>query len=321
MIFDLFVNRDMGLKKICNYLDDMHIPPPKCEYWSYPAVRDIISNIHYVGKVKWNSRKEVMVVSDSEIVKMRPKSKTGEYLVFDGKHQAIVSEELFDQAQDKKGSGTRHTVSNKLRNPFAGLVYCQCGRAMTLRTYKNKEGKERCASRLVCEAQNHCHTKSCTYDELLAMVSQILKEEIWNVEIQVKNAQNDSLKLQEELLRTLEKKLQDIEARELAQWEAQASPDPSQRMPAEIFKKLNEKLQTEKEDALKAIKTARATLPKPEEYQKSLFMLREALDALNDPDVDDERKNRLLKACVERITYHRSNSGDIELDVKMKVKT
>ena len=320
MIFDLFVNQDMGLMTICNYLDNMHVKPPKGEYWSYPTVRDLISNIHYIGKVKWNWRKEVMVVSDSEIVKMRPKSKDGEYLVFDGKHDAIISEDLFNQAQEKKGSGTRHTKANKLRNPLAGLVYCHCGRAMSLRTYKNKEGKERCVPRLLCDGQIHCHTKSCTYDELLSMVSQILKKEIWNIEFQVKNAQNDSSKLQEELLRTLENKLQEIESRELAQWEAQASPDPSQRMPAEIFKKLNEKLQKEKRDTIEAIKTARATLPKPEEYQKKLFMIREALDALNNPNIDDEKKNRLLKACVERMTYSRNNLGEIELDVKMKVK-
>ena len=58
----------------------------------------------------------------------------------------------------------------------------------------------------------------------------------------IKNIENNDNSFHEGLIKTLEKKLKDIEAKELAQWEAQASPDPSQRMPAEIFKQLNQKL-------------------------------------------------------------------------------
>jgi hypothetical protein len=120
------------------------------------------------------------------------------------------------------------------------------------------------------------------------------------------------MKLHEKLLKNLEKKMQDLEAKELAQWEAQADPDPSQRMPAEIFKKLNEKLLKEKEEVKEAMCNARKSMPDPVDYREKLVRFQDALDALHDPDASVERKNRLLKACIDRIEYKREKPQRIK---------
>lgn len=52
MIFDMYVNQDMGRSSICNRLDNMLIPPPKGVHWSASALKDLLENIHYIGKVK-----------------------------------------------------------------------------------------------------------------------------------------------------------------------------------------------------------------------------------------------------------------------------
>ena len=254
-----------------------------------------------LGKVKWNWRKTVTIVEDSEIVKTRPKSKVGEYLIYDGKHEAIISEELFNAAQEKQGRNHRAKPMTKVRNPLASLVWCQCGYAMTLRTYKAHDGKPR----LVCTNQTHCHTGSCTYDEMIDIVVEALRNCIADFEIRIKSNQGDSIKLHEKLLKTLEKKMQELEARELAQWEAQADPDPSQRMPPHIFKMLNEKLLKEKDEVKEAMCNARKSAPSPVDYEDKLHRFTEALEALLDPDMDAQQKNRLLKACIERIDYKR----------------
>ena len=57
MIFDMYVNQDMGRTNICRRLDELGIKPPKGEHWSPPAMKDMLENIHYIGKVKWNWRK------------------------------------------------------------------------------------------------------------------------------------------------------------------------------------------------------------------------------------------------------------------------
>lgn len=303
--FDLYVNENLGRVNVCKRLDEMGIPAPRGKYWSPAALKDMLENVHYIGKVKWNWRKTITVVEDSEIVKTRPKAKIGEYYIYDGKHPAIISEELFNAAREKQGRNHRAKATTKVRNPLASLMFCQCGRAMTYRTYKDKEGNERCEPRLLCEDQVHCHTGSCTYSEIIALVSDALKEAIEDFEIRLKSSDGDAVKLHDKHIKNLEKKLQELEAKELAQWEAQADPDPSQRMPAEIFKKLNEKLLNEKAEVQEALYNAKQSAPNPVDYSEKLIKFQAALEALHDTEKSAQEKNRLLKTCIERIEYNR----------------
>lgn len=305
MIFDMYVNQNMGINIITKKLDEMKIKPPKGKYWSPEALRDLIQNIHYIGKVRWNWRKTVTIVENGEIIKTRPKTKIGEYLVYDGKHEAIVTEEIFNAAIEKLGKNPRNKPSTKLRNPLAGLLFCQCGRAMTMRTYKDKNGNERSAPRYLCVGQTHCHTGSCLCSEILDRICFILKECIEDFEIRLQNDTGDSVKLHNNLIKSLEKQMEDIKARELSQWEQQSHPDPSQRMPVEIFKMLNEKLLKEKEEVQQALCKAYESMPEPVDYEEKIVKFRDALEALQNPDVEAEKKNVLLKACIERIDYKR----------------
>lgn len=301
MIFDMYVNKDVRMPSIAKHLDSMGVIPPRGEHWSAATIKDMLINIHYIGKVKWNWRKVVTIVEDSEIKKTRPKSQIGEYLIYDGRHEAIISEEWFYIAQEKMGRNHRAKGASKVRNPLASLVYCQCGRAMTFRTYKSRDS----VPRLVCVDQAHCRTGSCTYEEMEHIVVDILRKCIADFEIRLQSNQGDSMKLHEKLLKSLEKKMQELEAKELAQWEAQSHPDESQRMPPHIFKMLNEKLLKEKEEVKEAMCNARKSMPDPVDYEEKLQRFTDALDALLDPEADAEKKNRLLKACIERITYNR----------------
>lgn len=301
MMFDLYVNKDMGCTNICKKFDEMGIKPPKGDYWSPAAMTKMLQNIHYIGKVKWNHRKTMTIVEEGEFKKTRPVAKVGEYLIYDGKHEAIIPEELFNAAQAKKGKNTRQKPNTKIRNPFAGLLWCKCGRAMSLRTYKNRDA----APRLLCDGQTHCRTGSCLYTEIEDRVKVILSDCIKDFEVRLKNNEGDSVKLHMRLIKNLETKQKELEEKELAQWEAQADPDPAKRMPQHIFQQLNEKLLKEKEDVRQALCKAYESMPEPVNYEEKIAQFTEALNALNSHDVDAETKNRLLKACIDRIEYHR----------------
>lgn len=305
MVFDMYVNQDMGRINICHKLDALGVKPLHSEYWSNSYLKDMLQNIHYIGKVCWNKRKTTPVVEDGEIIKKTPRSKEGEYLIYEGKHPAIISEELFYAAQEKIGRNHRAKSTTKIRNPLATLLYCQCGKAMTLRQYKNSDGSERCAPRLACSHQVHCHTGSCLYDEMIELVCVVLKENIEDFKVKAKADDTEAVKLHEVLIKTLENKLQALNAKELAQWDAQADPDPANRMPAEIFRQLNEKLQAEKAEVQQALENAYTTMPTPVDYEEKILKLSDALNALKEPDTEVAVKNRLLKACIERITYNR----------------
>jgi hypothetical protein len=68
---------------------------------------------------------------------------------------------------------------------------------------------------------------------------------------------------------------------------------------------LNEELLKQKEDVKEAMCNARKSMPDPVDYQEKLVRLQRALDALQDTEKDAEEKNKLLKECIERITYNR----------------
>lgn len=312
MIFDMYVNQDMGRTSICYRLDELGIKPPKGEFWSPAALKDMLENVHYIGKVKWNWRKTVIIVEEGEIIKTNPKSKVGEYLIYDGRHDGIIPLELFNAAQDKQGRNHRAKAKTKVRNPLAGLVYCRCGRGMSLRFYKNPDGTEKSSPRILCNDQARCHTGSVLYEEMIDRIAAILEQCIEDFEIRIQNDEGDSAKLHARLIKNLEKKMKELEAKEISQWESQSHPDESQRMPAAIFKQLNEKLLKEKEEVRQALCKAYESMPDPVDYEEKLVKFKDALAALRDPEADAQRKNKLLKACIERIDYSREKPERIK---------
>ena len=299
LIYDLYVNKNQGTQRICNHLEELGVKPPRGEHWSAGTLKDMLSNIHYIGKVRWNWRKTISIVSDSEIVKTRPRSRIGEYLIYDGKHEGIISEELFNAAQEKKGKNPRYPAKRKVRNPFASILFCECGTSMSLRPFPNAR------DRMVCNNRRHCKNGSCLYDDFANRICEILEQCIEDFEVRINNNEGDSLKLHMSLIKVLEQKLKDLQAKELSQWEAQSDPDPANRMPQAIFKQLNEKLLKEKEEIQSALCKAKESIPEPVDYEEKIKLFSEALAALKDETKSAEEKNRLLKACIERITYRR----------------
>ena len=313
MIFDAYGNKGIGVNNIAHELDRLHITPPRGKLWSPSSIQDILENVHYIGKVKWNKRKTTPVVEDSEVIKKRPRQ--DEYLTFDGKHDAIISEELFQAVKDRRGKNPKSKASTKLRNPFSSILYCQCGRAMIMKSYK-ANGKE--YHSLACIDQVHCNTGSIKYHEMIAAVADILRQNITDFELKIKNDNKESVKLHENLIKTLEKKLKDINDRELSQWEAQSNPDPSMRMPHDIFRQLNERLQKEKAQVEEALCEAYETIPQSVDYVDKATRFKDALDALLDPNKDAIEKNRLLKDCIERINYNREKPVRLKKDKGVK---
>ena len=81
-----------------------------------------------------------------------------------------------------------------------------------------------------------------------------------------------------------------------------------------LWEKRNQKPQLftiEKEEITQALCKAKEAMPDPVDYEEKLRRFRDALDALKNPDVPAQTKNRLLKACIDRIDYHREKAERI----------
>lgn len=326
MIFEWFVEENIGTQVIANRLNDMKIKPPKINVWKAEAIRDILENPIYIGLIRWNTRKGVCVVVDGEFKKTRPVNKGDDRILTKGLHDPIISEELFNLAQEKRGRTHRTCDNRTLRNPFASMLFCECGKAMS---YNHKKGRE---PRLVCNGQKHCGSGSCQVTEIVDLVVPGLKQAIAEFKIEAKNGDNSKeVKLHEERIKNLEKKLTDLDAKELALWDAQINPDPAAKMPTHVFQAITDKIAKERQDTTISLEKARKQVVKPIDYESKIVTFQKALDALLDENATADEQNRLLKECIERMTYgrglaeripggrHNWSYEPINLDVKLKV--
>lgn len=302
MIFNAYVNENVGTQTIANRLNDMKIKSPRGNLWSADSIRTVLENIHYIGMVRWNQRKSVIVVDNGEFRKTRPISNDDDVILCKGKHQAIISEELFNAAQEKRGRSHKTPTSKELKNPLASLLFCECGRGMSYRLSTRGDKKYRSDPRLVCNAQHICGNGSCSVTEMTDFVKGVLRREIKSFKIEAKKADDGKAEYREDMIKNLEKKLSDIDAKELQMWESQLTEN---RIPPHIFKALTEKLTNEREDTKKALEKIRAEIVTPMNIEKKIITFQKALTALEDDTVSASEKNMLLKSCINRITYSR----------------
>lgn len=306
MIFNWYCNDDIGVTTICRRLEELGVKTKTgCSTWKPSIIFGILENVHYIGCVRWNWRKTIKVIENQEIKKLRPKAKVDEYLVFEGKHDGIISEELFYKARMIKGKRHRTKQNLSLKNPFSGIMFCtKCGSKIGYNTY-NRNGVEFAPPKLVCNNQVHCKTGSVDYNEVLDYMCKVLRDCIEDFKVRIENDQDDSLKLHKDLIERLTKQLKDAEQKEQDQWEAQYDPDPNKRLPQHIFEKLNKKVLAEKEEINKALDKAKGSAPKHIDYKDELIKTTEALKALEDTDLDAKITNQYLKSIIDRIEYDR----------------
>ena len=298
MIFEMY--RDgLGSHRIAARLNEMRIPPAKGKRWHAESLNTMRKNEHYIGKVFWNHRKEVKTIEDGELVTSRPIN--NEYLSFPGKHEPIIDMELWNAVQEVRGKIPPVKRSKTIVNEFAGLIYCDCGRAMSLRVYKKKDGSERSPSRLLCNGQIECEMASCTVEEMREEVIKILQSAIADFELRIERSTSDSAALHKEIIKSLEKRLAELNAIEISQWEKYTT----EGMPKHIFDMLNEKVLKERDEVVHALCVAKDSVPEPVDYENRLVMFSDALALLQDPDAPALQKNLLLKQCIERIVYKR----------------
>ena len=330
-IYDWYVTENIGTQVIANRLNDLGVKPPRCSVWRTDRIRDILENPVYIGMTRWNQRKGVWVVDNGEFRKTRHKTAPDETILVQGKHDPIISEEQFYAAQEKRGKTHRTAGNRELRNPFATMLYCSCGKAMSYRhsTRGNAQYRE---PRLVCNAQIHCGSGSCSIDDIMGVVVPILRDKIAEFEIEIEKGNQNADKFHEKMIANLEKKLADLNSKELSLWEAQL--DSQNKMPSHIFQALTDKLIKEREETENALAKAKEVIATPIDYEVKRLTFQAALDALMDDEVSVAEKNHLLKACIDRIDYKRDAPirqlgkgvgrqwilAPIELDVKLNLR-
>lgn len=293
MIFDWYANEQIGASKIADRLNNSGIQPRIAKEWKKSTIIKMLDNELYIGKIREGIRTTVHRVVDQEIIKAYKYNL--DYTIHDGQHDAIVDEELFFKAKNRKGSMPKHKRGTTLRNPFATILRCKCGSHMELKYHRNKW-------RFICANQNHCRNASVLYDDFVPRIIEIVKKHIDDLTVAYNASDENEYDKHNEYISLLESKLNDIEQKEISLWETYSE----EGMPKNIFDKLRTKYENEKKSIETAIAKAYNEIPEKIDYGEIIFTLHEVIDMVQNNDVSAESKNKFLKTAIEKITYSRN---------------
>ncbi len=311
-IFNWTVHEHLTPGKIARRLDAMGVDTyTGAAEWSASTVKTILTNPTYTGKVRWNDRMRIKSMVGGKIVSQRPRRHTEKYMLYDGKHPALVDEITFHQASDNFHSD--HTKSGlKLTNPLAGLLFCQnCGKAMVYQTYRNRNNTP---DRYTHSASGMCKVKSAYAKDVLDATVHALKLYLHDFEVKIDNSPDvdeNSIVLQLENLQTELKKVKKKLSKLFDAWEDGMITDNEFTRRKQINNERINKIQDQIEELEVAV-------PEKEEYQEKIMRLSDALDSLLDSDLDADIKNEYLKSIVSRIEFSRENRDEFILDVYLQ---
>ena len=197
IIFEQYVNTDIGANGLAKYLENHGIRKIARQNGKNPLfdaalIRRIIKNPVYCGKIAYGRRKTEKIHgtrNDYHLVEQ------DDYLLVDGLHEAIVSEDVWNVAQEKiQRYAKKYEHVNKQKNEkvhmLSGIIRCPvCGAGM----YGNKSIKHRKDGTRYrdffyygCKHRNMTRGHKCDYkkqvnEELIdSAVSEVIKKLVSN---------------------------------------------------------------------------------------------------------------------------------------------
>lgn len=296
LAFDLYVNEGYTFLQIARHFDSIGVKPMNSKKWEKCSIRAILKNPHYAGYVRFGYKKTEKVFQDGQIVKKRSMpADEEEVIVAKGKHKAIVSEDIFNAAQEKINNNPRAKWDAPLKNPLAGVFYCKaCGRAMSQHPYKKAKDRYECRNR------TECGSKSQTMEEILnAVVFSLENVQLPELEVRLKNNDGTSAVIQKKQLQRFNDELEELKKQETRQYELLEKGIYSE----EKFIERNKALLAEMEELKTKIFNTKKEIPKEIDYADKIVKLQKAIDGLKNDQLSIESKNKLIKAIIKRIEY------------------
>lgn len=312
MIYKLYVQERKGTGIIARTLNELGIPTRKNSKWTVSTVRDMLQNPVYIGKVKWNTRPEVK----SRTTKSRPRARPETWLLTEGKHPPLITEETFTKAQAIFESRRNvRSPNGKITNPLAGLIICgKCHAKMIRRPYARQ------AAHLICSSPA-CKNKSVQFKYVEEKLLRSL--EVWLEGYQpllahrqiVQQKQPDSANQQ--LLHLLEREQIELNRQQDRLYELLERGVYSDAVFLERTNSIAERLNKNKA----GIEQVKAAIRNETQRQQASLLQIKAFQSIIDgyKQADNcEQKNKLLKCVLNYAIYNKEKFqrlDDFELTV------
>ncbi|GGM28296.1 recombinase RecB [Paraliobacillus quinghaiensis] len=218
LIFD-YAEQELGYKAIVSRINTMGHKTKRGSDFSINTIKTILDNPIYIGKIRFN-----MFENWSE---KHRKGKNPNYVLVDGKHEAIIDQIQWDRVQ--KNRKKRSVKPTKSKNPYIlnGLIRCpECGYGMVSGSSKGAQGKR--YRYYVCGLFHNKGSKACSahsiradraeqqvFEELKRIVSEpyVLKQIIDSVNENRNNAEtpiNDEIKILQSKLNKVKVRINNI---------------------------------------------------------------------------------------------------------------
>ena len=229
IIFDKFANSDVGLGGVAKYLNLQGIKKiPRqngtLETWSSHFIRLILDNPVYCGKIAYGRRTREKVKGTKNEYKQ---VHTDDYILEDGQHEGIVSEELWQKAHTKRmatGIKQPSKIGKDRSHLLTGILKCPiCGSSMytNKHAWTNKDGTYKEVYYYICgrnkqERGHHCDYKASLRKTdieplVIEAVKELVSDKYFAKEIEKRiGVQTDTTAIDKELV-NYESKLKEVD--------------------------------------------------------------------------------------------------------------
>lgn len=294
LIFHKYVNEGMTFFQISRYLNSLGLKTSHGKNFERRSIEYIIQNPTYIGYIRWNrTHNATNTIKDKS-----------EWIIEKGNHEAIISEELFEQAQER--FKMEYTPINArpitdYKHWLSGVLKCGvCGRTLTA----SKSSKSR-FKHFVCNGytKGKCTASSITENKVVPYIFEAFKRIIDTEEFDysVKTSHDE---IDVSLLEAQLKKFSEKEERiKQAYINGVDSIDE--------YKSNKVILLTEKKNIEEQIDRIQK-LNQQDHKEEMLKRIIEVYNIITNTDIDPLERNRSIKSVVDKIVV---NKKDETLDI------
>lgn len=312
LIFELYANGDMGANKIANELNRMGKVTYSGKPWESSTVLNIIKNEVYIGRLQWK-KKESKKSKDPEKrrdTKTRPRE---EWIDVEGKHEPLVSKEIFDKAQAilKGKYHVPYHIINGITNPLAGLIKCDiCGASMVYRPYSHQKYPH-----LMCYNPK-CPNKSARFEYVERDIINGLEAWIEEYQLQIdkhrpQSKKDNTISINKKILDNLNKELKTLGQQKERLHELLERRIYDEATYLDRSQKLSERI-VETEKSIENTEAALKQESKREKARRDIIPKLKKVLSVYYKTKEPAARNQMLKSVMEFATYRkeRDQKGD-----------
>lgn len=321
MIFNLYAYENVSINEVVRQLNSAGYKPRIASKWTISAVKDILNNPVYIGKIRWDARKTIKEYKNGKIIKTRPRNSN--QIICKGLHKAIIDENTWNIVQEKRSKNVPAVVHNKVvQNPLVGIVYCsKCGKAMQRRPYKAKGWEPT----LICPNKNCDNISSKLFiveDKIIEALKDWLKDYKIDYNDYLKETKSKKREILENNIINLNKELENQNKKLANVYDFFEEGTYSREMFSERCRIISSEISKIKRNIEEFEKRIEIEVKK-EEGKKAIIPKVENVLDFYDKLQTPEEKNILLKTVVKRVEYLKttkaikkdSNPTNFELDI------